>query len=104
MAVEPLWQELQLPVTLLWSNLPPLALLAVWLAQLLVVWHSAQLLEEGIWFADLPGAVPPLWQAEHSRGVFLNTPFAWHLAQSTDLCAPVKGKRVELWSNSPFRE
>jgi hypothetical protein len=51
-AVVPLWQLAQLPVTLLWSKRAP--------DQLLVVWQSSQLLPLAMWLTDLPSAVMPL--------------------------------------------
>jgi hypothetical protein len=53
-AVEPLWQVEQLPLTEAWSNRTVL--------QLLVMWQSLQVLLVGIWLPGLPVAVLPLWQ------------------------------------------
>ena len=57
-AVEPLWQVAQLPVTALWSKRT--------LDQLLVMWQSSQVLLEGTWLPGLPMAVAPLWQVKHA--------------------------------------
>ncbi|HHJ12917.1 MAG TPA: hypothetical protein ENJ79_05225 [Gammaproteobacteria bacterium] len=51
-AVEPLWQLAQLPLTLAWLKVAP--------PQPLVVWQSSQVLLEAMWLAGLPVAMLPL--------------------------------------------
>ena len=58
-AVEPLWQVAQVPVTALWSNRTAL--------QLVVRWQSSHPAWSAMWFAGLPGAVEPLWQWRSCR-------------------------------------
>ncbi|RME33444.1 MAG: hypothetical protein D6786_07670 [Gammaproteobacteria bacterium] len=53
LAVEPLWQEEQEPVTPVWSNTAD---------QELVRWQSSQRSLEGMWLPGLPRALLPLWQ------------------------------------------
>ncbi|MBM4337684.1 MAG: hypothetical protein FJ108_17495 [Deltaproteobacteria bacterium] len=53
-AVAPLWQVAQAPVTEAWSNRAGV--------QAVVVWQSSQVLALWMWFAGLPVAVVPLWQ------------------------------------------
>lgn len=53
-AVVPLWQLEQLPLTLLWSSDVT--------AQLLVPWQASQLALVAICVGDLPVAADPLWQ------------------------------------------
>ena len=55
LALVPLWQEEQVPITSVW-----LTVLAG--AQAALVWQSAQLVLVAMWVADLPVAVVPLWQ------------------------------------------
>jgi hypothetical protein len=57
-AVLPLWQLLQPPLTELWSKRT--------LDQLLVMWQVSQVLLDGMWLPGLPVAVEPLWQAKHA--------------------------------------
>ncbi len=54
-AVTPLWQVKQAPVTALWST-------RVTGDQVRVLWQLSQELALGIWFPGLPVAVEPLWQ------------------------------------------
>lgn len=53
-AVVPLWQLKQVPVTLLWSKLATV--------QLEVLWQVSQEALVAMWVAGLPVAVVPLWQ------------------------------------------
>ena len=62
-----------------------------------VVWQSLQVVDDAIWFADLPGADTPLWQDEHDFGVPLKTPLRWQLLQLTVRCPSVRGKPAFRW-------
>lgn len=56
-AVVPLWQLAQLPVTLACEKVAG--------SQALVRWQSEHWAVVGTWLAGLPGAAVPLWQPEH---------------------------------------
>ena len=55
-AVVPLWQEAQVPVTFAWLKLAGV--------QALVVWQSEHCAVVAMWLLGLPAALVPLWQDE----------------------------------------
>ena len=74
-ACEPLWQAAQAPMIWLWLKRT--------CTQVAVVWQASQLAVVGPWVPRCPGAMPPLWQPLHCRGVPLKRPFTWQDVQST---------------------
>jgi hypothetical protein len=79
-AVVPLWQVEQLPVTELWSNRADV--------HVLVLWQSSQVLPLAMWVLFLPVAVVPLWQVEQlpvtelwSNRADVHVPVLWQSSQ-----------------------
>jgi len=65
-AITPLWQLAQGPLTTLWSIRA--------CAKRVVVWQVSQLTVVGMCVLDFPEALMPSWQAAHSVGVPLKRP------------------------------
>src|SRR3972149_2693823 len=66
-----------------------------------VLWHIAHVCGNPActWFGFVVLVKSVRWQVEHAVPRPAKTPFTWHVAQATGMCAPVSGKFVVLWLN-----